>query len=268
MPIQLICSDIDGTLLNKDRQLAEATIAQVRRLAHIPFILISSRMPQAMTHLQDELGITHLPLIAYNGGLLIAGTTVINSTEIPIKTVEQLYCKIQDSELHYSLYHADEWYVPEMDFWANREANNTKVSPVVQAVSTTISNWKKTAKGAHKIMVMGAPEQIDALVAFIELHFNTELVGYRSKDTYLEIAPISISKKTAIQTLLKSHYSEIKMTEVLAFGDNYNDIEMLEAVGTGVAVANANKTVLAVADHITETNKDNGVANYLKNIVI
>lgn len=264
MDIQLICSDIDGTLLNKDRELAEVTIEQIKRLAHIPFILISSRMPKAMTYLQHELEIEHLPLIAYNGGLLVDGQTIIDSTEISIDIVADLYTKIESTGLHFSLYHADEWYVPELDYWAKREAHNTKVTPEIQEVNKTIEVWEKENKGAHKIMVMGDAEEINSIVTFIESNFSSKIIGYRSKDTYLEIAPKSISKKTAIETLLSSHYPKLSFANVLAFGDNYNDIEMLKSVGAGIAVANANKHVLAIADNITDTNKEHGVANYLE----
>ncbi len=68
MQTKLICSDIDGTLLNKDRELSTKTIEVIKDMTPMPFILISSRMPQAIEHLQKELDITHLPLICYNGG--------------------------------------------------------------------------------------------------------------------------------------------------------------------------------------------------------
>ena len=65
---------------------------------------------------------------------------------------------------------------------------------------------------------------------------------YRSKDTYLEIAPLQISKASALSQLLQAELN-IDMKEVIAFGDNYNDIEMLKAVGCGVAVGNAKDEV-------------------------
>lgn len=61
----MICSDIDGTLLNKNRELSQNTIQQVKRINNIPFVLISSRMPKAMTHLQQQFNNTPTPLIAY-----------------------------------------------------------------------------------------------------------------------------------------------------------------------------------------------------------
>ena len=56
------------------------------------------------------------------------------------------------------------------------------------------------------------------------------------------------------------------MNDVVAFGDNYNDIEMLKSVGLGVAVSNANLEVLAIADKVTDTNRNDGVAKILEEL--
>ena len=72
---------------------------------------------------------------------------------------------------------------------------------------------------------------------------------YHSKSTYLEIAPKEISKASALQLLLDQLYG-IDLSEVIAFGDNYNDIELFQAVGLGIAVGNARDEVKAVAKEI------------------
>ncbi len=54
---------------------------------------------------------------------------------------------------------------------------------------------------------------------------------------------------------------------MLAFGDNYNDIEMLQSVGVGVAVSNAIDDVLTIADFVTSANVEDGVANYLESFL-
>lgn len=263
MKTKLICSDIDGTLLNKDRELSTKTITAVKERSFIPFILISSRMPQAMKHLQAELNISHLPLICYNGGLIIKGERVLHSAEIGIKITDSLVGFCEDSSIHTSLYHGKEWYVPEMDYWAQRESNNTKVIPVVQHPETTLNTWEKEGKGAHKIMCMGPEDEIDRLAEYIDAYHADQIIGYRSKPTYLEISPKIISKKTALETLLEIQYPELSLKNVMAFGDNYNDIDMLQAVGMGVAVENAITEVLEVADRSTGTNKEDGVAEFL-----
>ncbi|WP_111707264.1 Cof-type HAD-IIB family hydrolase [Lutibacter citreus] len=264
MDYQLICSDIDGTLLNKDRELSKATIEQVKRVAPIPFVLISSRMPSALRHLQNEFGNEKTPLIAYNGGLVLNNSEVLHSTFIKNSVLAEVINKCIETSIHLSLYHADEWYVPSMDYWAKREQNNTKVTPVVKANKEVLSTWEVEGKGAHKIMCMGDEAEIDALYNSLELEFSSEIILYRSKETYIEISHKDISKKTAIDVVLKNCYPSLTMGNVVAFGDNYNDIEMLKAVGLGIAVGNAKHEVMQVADVVTDTNKNDGVAKAIK----
>ncbi len=264
MPTKLIYSDIDGTLLNKERELSVRTITAIKRISPVPFILVSSRMPQAMFHLQKELNITHLPMIAYNGALITNQKAVLQSTEIKHQVSIDLVQFCSKMSIHLSLYHYNEWYVPAMDYWEKRESNNTKVTPKVQDIKTTLKNWKNENKGAHKIMCMGDEKEIDTLVNFINTNFSDVIIGYRSKPTYLEIAPKNISKKTAIQFLIEQEYPNCTLENTIAFGDNYNDIEMLQSVNIGVAVKNSKNEVIAIADEITESNINDGVAIFLE----
>ena len=238
MTYKIAFTDIDGTLLNKERELSLKTIQTIKALP-VPFILISSRMPNAMRHLQADLDIEKLPLICYNGGLILVDNKPIHSTEIPMNIHEVLQKLTTKHDFHVSWYHQDEWYVPSMDFWAKREENNTKVTPTVKPHLEVIKDWKNSKKGAHKIMCMGEADQIDKVYAYLEEHHANEIHLYRSKDTYIEIANKEISKLTAIESLLKHSYPDYKLSESVAYGDNYNDMEMLKAVGLGVAVQNA-----------------------------
>ena len=266
MKYQLVCTDIDGTLLNKDRELSEFTIAEVKRIAPIPFVLISSRMPKGMRHLQNQFENMSTPLIAYNGGLVLDGDTILHSTFIDNSVLEVTINKCANTNIHLSLFHADEWYVPSMDYWAKREESNTKVTPTIKANNEVIATWEKEGKGAHKIMCMGDENEIDYLYDTLEKEHANDIILYRSKSTYIEISHRSISKKTAIETLINNCYPNIAMHEVVAFGDNYNDVEMLKSVGLGIAVANANEVVLKIAKRVTETNINDGVAIALSGI--
>jgi Cof subfamily protein (haloacid dehalogenase superfamily) len=261
MNFKLLCTDIDGTLLNKDRKLSALTISEIRRIhPKIPVVLISSRMPKAMRHLQATLGIEDIPLIAYNGGLILDGSQIIETTEIDYTALVSLIELTKNTSIHLSLYHNDDWFVPEMDYWAKREQNNTQVTPTIQSLNDSLALLKSDKKGVHKVMAMGDENEIEELFKSAEAKHSKELHLYRSKSTYIEIANKSISKETALTKLLHHKYPEIQLEHVVAYGDNYNDIDMLKAVGAGIAVANAKQEVLIVADDITATNVENGVA--------
>lgn len=266
MPYKLIFTDIDGTLLNKDRKLSELTKEVFQQLQkQVPVVLISSRMPQAMRHLQHDLHIAHQPLICYNGGLVLIDNKAVSSTEIPLSVIEDLHEFNSDINCHLSLYNAEEWYVPQMDKWAKREENNTQVSPKVLSNEKVLEKWKEENKGAHKIMCMGEKEDIDSITNYLSGNFQNELHLYRSKDTYLEIANRKVSKLTAIKSLLEQHF-HLELEDCVAFGDNYNDYEMLHAVGMGIAVGNAKPEILEIANQITHHGKEDGVAISLQKL--
>lgn len=265
---KIIFSDIDGTLLNAERDLSEYTVETIKKLSKIdiPFILISSRMPAAMRHLQKKMDIEHLPLISYNGGLIVVNGKPVSSTEIPIEILAKLHNFNRIHDVHLSLFHHDEWYVPRDDFWTQREINNTKVQPTFENNENVIKKWSKEQKGAHKIMAMGEEEKIDAIKKFLLDNFPDQLHLYRSKPTYLEIAPRAISKLTAVQHLLDNHF-RLPLSQSMAFGDNYNDVEMIKGVGMGIAVGNAKPEVLEIAHMVTTPGKEDGVAKSINELL-
>jgi Cof subfamily protein (haloacid dehalogenase superfamily) len=260
---KIICTDIDGTLLGKDRELSPATIQAIKRIKKdIPVILVSSRMPKAMRHLQAILGIEHYPIIAYNGGLVIINDhdgAPFLSISVSVEVSRAIFLQTQNTSIHTSLYLHDDWFVQDLDYWALREINNTKVHPVVTDFVPLITSWENDGLGPHKIMCMGPEAEIHALELFLQTGFNDQLNIYRSKPTYLELSSKRVSKATAIEQLLQQQMG-FQLSEVIAFGDNYNDIEMLAAAGLGIAMANGNDALKSIADEITLSNLEDGVA--------
>lgn len=256
----LICSDVDGTLLNKDRELSEVTIVTISEVSkYIPFVFISSRMPKAILHLQRETSTEQMPYVAYNGGIIQCNHQTLLSVVIPFEITAKIVALNQVTGVHLSLYNANDWFVPEDDFWAKREASNTKIKPSLLTNDKVLERWKNEGKGAHKIMCMGDAHKIEILYQILSEQLGSYLHLYRSKPTYIEIAPKQISKFTAIEYLLE-HQFDFTRKEVVAYGDNYNDIDLLTHVGLGVAVSNAKDEVKAIANQITHASYDNGVA--------
>lgn len=275
MEIRALCTDIDGTLLDVNRALSARTIVAIGKVREkIPVILASSRMPSAMRHLQQELGILKHPLICYNGGYVIhySGDNeipkVIFSVQIPLRICASILRLSLGTSIHVSLYVEDQWYAPRMDEWTRREARITKVNPTIKPGPEVIEMWEARGIGAHKVMCMGEAEEIKVMELELTKLFQKEVHVYHSKSTYLEIAPKTTSKATALDLLLREIYG-IPLSGVIAFGDNYNDIELLQSVGLGIAVGNALEEVKAVAKEVTANSKDDGVAisinQYLNN---
>jgi hydroxymethylpyrimidine pyrophosphatase-like HAD family hydrolase len=102
---------------------------------------------------------------------------------------------------------------------------------------------------------------------FLNENYGDKLHVYRSKETYIEVANKQISKLTAIEYLLKNHFN-LSIEETVAFGDNYNDVEMINGVGMGVAVANAREETKKVANKITDASIDDGVAKTLEELFL
>ena len=147
-----------------------------------------------------------------------------------------------------------------MDFWAKREENNTKVTPSLKPIEAVLEDWKSNDKGAHKVMCMGDKEELDIVMESLTLAFPDELHLYRSKDTYLEITPKYMDKAKALKTLLLEYYN-FGMEDVMSFGDNHNDDELIKSSGIGVAVGNATTTLKSFADYVSPyNNKEHAVA--------
>jgi Cof subfamily protein (haloacid dehalogenase superfamily) len=273
MDIRALCTDIDGTLLDGKRQLSERTIATIKRIqSKVPVVLASSRMPSAMVHLQEELGIIGSPLICYNGGYIIqykngeALPFVFDHVTIPGIVCESILGLAEGSQIHVSIYYEDEWYAPQHDQWTEREERITKVKATIASSAQMVDRWKNTNTGAHKLMCMGPESEIAVMAKQLHEKHRDDIHVYYSRPTYLELAPKSISKASALQLVMQKVY-DIPMANVMAFGDNYNDVEMLRSVGLGIAVENARDEAKVAAKKITTKSIEDGVAVAIEEVI-
>lgn len=265
--IKLICTDIDGTLLDANRDISLATAKAIKSLnGKIPIILASSRMPSAMYYLQEKLGITGSPLIAYNGGLILDKTRKpLFSATPPMNLLSEIIKHQRDKNYNISIFSNDVWHTETKDEWTLREIKNTRVEPELIPLNDLLDSFRESNQEPHKIMCMGDPEELDDLLKHVAgSDLKSEANFYRSKDTYIEISAKRINKSRALQILLDKIY-DLEMKEVMAFGDNHNDIELLKNAGFGITVANATENAKIVADQISDfTNKEDAVAKAIE----
>ncbi|QLG47183.1 HAD family hydrolase [Costertonia aggregata] len=262
----MLCSDLDGTLLTTKSDVSHFTVSQISKIKEqVRIILVSARMPKSMKYVQRDLGIDEQPIICYNGALVLDGKKEIHSIFIQIDALSQIHLLAEKNNVQLGIYCNDEWYVEKDSERVQKEIRYTKANPVFKNTLETILDLKKRKLGAHKIMLMGTKQKVDIIFPILRNSLGNILHFYRSNDTLIEVAPKSVSKLSAIKLLLKK---EETLANVIAFGDNYNDLEMLKNVGCGVAVANARHEVKKTAKHITLSNIEDGVAHFVKGHLI
>ncbi len=266
MKFKVLCSDLDGTLLSSKNNVSDFTITEIQRIKKaIRVILVSARMPRSMTYLQRNLGIEDQPMICYNGALILEGKKELSSTVMTIDHLDEVYDLSKSLGIKLGLYHKDEWYVEDNTERVRKEIHHTQSTPIFRDTLESIKDWKNRQIGAHKIMLMGTEVATDTAFSQLEKQLGQQLHIYRSNETLIELSPKSISKLSAIQMLLKEGET---LDDVIAFGDNYNDMEMIQHVGHGVAVANAREELKLIANSVTLKNTEDGVAHFIKQHII
>jgi Cof subfamily protein (haloacid dehalogenase superfamily) len=268
--IKLICSDVDGTLLNQQREVDVITREVFSALTDkVEVVLASSRMPKALYHIQKDLSITHSPVICYNGALVLksgdpfSDEKILFSSTIQTESLDFITQSALGLDLHVSLYHNNTWFSSRNDYWTEREINNTKVTPDI--IFDEVEKFQQNGmKGAHKIMLMGDGHKIDEIENEIKVKLKVSLC--RAKETYLEITPEFTNKSKGLFLLIDSlkQFNHIGKEDIMAFGDNHNDFELLNDIKYGIAVGNATESLKEIAYSVTKSNKENGVAWYLK----
>ena len=266
---KMICLDIDGTLLNSEHKISQKTKEVIEIAANekqIPVILVSARMPKGILFLQKELNIRQ-PIICYSGALVVdEKANILSNCGISILDVRQVYNFVKEIGVHMSLYKDDEWYIEEIDEWAEQESEITNIIPNIIYFTDLFNLWDQEKSGPNKILCMAEPNKIKALDVLIKSYNSNNLNIYPSKPTYLEIMPNNVSKTSAIEILMRKF--NIKRSEIIAIGDNYNDIDMIQFAGIGIAMGNAPDGVKQYADDITFSNDEDGVAEAIKKYIL
>ena len=246
--VKMVFSDIDGTLLTDDKRVTAGTQQAVKELLGrgIPFVLVSARMPEAITPITERMGIK-IPMICYSGALVLtaAGEVLQSVTMEKEKTtafLREAAARFPQAVVNfYAGYH---WYVRDP-----QEAHVAFERKITGAVPERADFADCLARGVlpHKLLLMMEPA--DCARAEEELRAHAAgLHVVRSSPTLLEV-------------MLR--HAGLTAADALSFGDNYNDLEMLRYTGTSVAMGNAPEEVKAAATAVTLSNEEDGIAAYL-----
>ncbi|WRS27531.1 Cof-type HAD-IIB family hydrolase [Oscillospiraceae bacterium MB08-C2-2] len=265
--IKMLCMDIDGTLLNSKLEITPATrqaIVRAHQEKGVHIILASSRMPQGMTPFLEVLGLSQ-PMSCYGGGLIVEEDRILFSQSLPLNSTKRA-CEIALScGAHPTVWGPRNWYAREMDELVTKETAIIGGPPVISDYPPLFAGWERDGFAPNKVLCMGKPAVIDRLTAALEQEEGLWDLA-RSKDVYLEVGPKGVSKGTSVNFLCD--YYGISPQEVMAIGDQGNDLSMLLAAGLGVAMGNAPDHIKEQADAVTASNEEDGIALAIERYIL
>ena len=260
---KLIAIDIDGTLINDQKIILEETkkdILKVHEKDVIVCICTGRGYPAASPYVR-ELGI-NIPLILYNGSRvrMSIDNTLIYNQVIDNNVAKTVFETIEKHNGTCCFWANDALYFNKNDKYTVFYENLTKIKPniiteLTDELSCNVNKFIWFDTSANLVTIQ---KSILSTVSGINY--------FKSQSEILEIVPVGVSKGTTLKKLADN--LGINQEEVIAIGDDENDISMIEYAGLGVAMGNAKEIVKDKANHITLTNNQNGVGEVIRKFIL
>ncbi|MGT2929959.1 Cof-type HAD-IIB family hydrolase [Streptococcus dentasini] len=263
--MKIIFSDIDGTLLNQYHAVTPATQEAIRACVAkgLYFVPVSARMPEAIRPIMATIGVNS-PLIAYNGALLQTedGRTIA-SKSLPMAEAIAIAQTIENmaKDLAWNIYSYQDWF---SSYQAHDLVENEEVVVGLKSQASRLSELTHIQE-AHKVLVMCPPEKTDAVLQELKNSYPSLSIA-KSLPHLIEVMAAGIDKGQAITALCA--YYQVPKAETMAFGDNYNDLEMLETVGQGVVMGNAPEPLQKRIGRVTLDHNHDGIAKVLREEIL
>lgn len=268
MKYKMLVLDLDGTLTNNYKEITPRTKEALMQAQAkgIRVVLASGRPTYGITPIANELMLTNHGgfILAFNGGKIIDYTsreTVFEQT-IGKPEVEALYNAADKAGLAILTYQDYGIVTTQKDNnYVEHEAFINKL-PVTQC-----DNFVEDLQyPINKCLIVGDPTPLHEL----ELQLSKDLFGqvevYRSAGFFLECVPPGVDKAKSLERLLAM--VNIDKDDVIAVGDGFNDLSMIEYAGLGIAMDNAPGEVKSRANFVTSSNDEDGVAKVIEKFIL
>ena len=274
MKYKMVCIDLDGTLLNKNHIISDYNIAVLKKLKQLGVViaLVTGRRYKSAIRYAEKLEL-EAPLICFNGGMIANTKTkeIIHSSTLPkeyAKKVIKEWVKTGAPTFAYQTTFNDP------DVYNQNKSDHPQIVGYFDYEKQAIKKHENLAEELEFnplcIKTFGHESHVESCDNYREQFVDERVLWIKTKGpnktSYLEIYPVASKKSFGLKWLSK-HYN-IPQEQVLAIGDNLNDIDMLEWAGCGVAMGNALPEVKAVADLTTDTCDNDGVGKILEKLFI
>jgi Cof subfamily protein (haloacid dehalogenase superfamily) len=250
--VSLVLSDVDGTLVTTEKQLTQATILAVRRLAEhgIRFTVTSSRPPFGLRMLVDPLQLQS-PLGAFNGACLVEpDLSLISQHCLPANAAARAIEVLESFDLGIWLFSAKRWWLrnPDGDY-VEREERTVAANP------TVIPDYAPYLVNLSKIV--GVSRDFDRLgecETAVKQALGPNASAARSQRYYLDITPPGVDKGTVVDALVE--HLGVPAAEIVTVGDMDNDVSMFRKSGFSIAVGNASDAAKRAASVVCDKTND------------
>jgi Cof subfamily protein (haloacid dehalogenase superfamily) len=262
--IKLVLSDVDGTLVTKEKELTARSIEAVERLheAGILFAVTSGRPPRGMSMLVEPLALA-TPIAAFNGGLLASPELeVLEEHTIPDRLVAPALELLASFGLSTWVYRGNDWLVLDPDgAHVEREAHTVRFEPRV------VENFDGAASKVAKIV--GVSDDHDAVAAGAAKAsevLGDDVSASRSQPYYVDVTHPKANKGAVVRYLSRRY--EVPPEEIVTIGDMPNDVLMFAHSGLSIAMGNADREVQRAARRVTTSNDDDGFAHAVERFIL
>ena len=251
MNYKLIALDMDGTLLRKDKTVSERTKKAIEdaRKKGVTVVLATGRPIDGVTKYLEELDMygENDYVLSYNGGLVLKTKN------------REAICKIglTGEDLHY-LYEISKELGVNIHAFSETKGLITPKNSKYTEVEANINNIK--------IMMIDEEEVLQKAIDNLPKEVYDKYTVVRSAPYFLEFLNKEVNKGVGVEMLAK--HMGITLDQVITMGDAGNDLHMIECAGMGVAMGNAFEEIKEVANYITDTNENDGVAKAIEHLVL
>ncbi|HXI04941.1 MAG TPA: HAD family hydrolase [Bradyrhizobium sp.] len=261
--IKLVVSDVDGTLVTKEKKLTDAAKAAVEKLraAGIGFTIVSSRPTIGMDFLVKPLALT-LPFGSFNGSSIVGPQMrPIEEHLIPPEVVRRAIDLFEQFGVDIWLFTRDQWLARDPNGeYVGHERFAIKHDPVIVGDFTPYSNRVCKIVGASS-----NPELLMRCEAAMQQAVGKEAVAARSQTYYLDVTPPGHDKGTFVANMAAG--LGVPLGDVATIGDMQNDLPMFERSSMSFAMGNAADEIKQHATHVTASNEDDGFAKAMEVIL-
>lgn len=239
---KMIALDLDETVLTRNKEISTENREWIHRAYNEGVIVTfaTGRGYKTVKDIYESLGLD-IPMVLANGAEIWEKSgQILKRLYIEQNDIRMLHNIAKDADLTFWGY-SDDQHVPGKKWTEESFALNFFKFAMRSDDPQVIYHLRKELQGYETIKVTWS---------------NTDLV---------EISRKGVSKETGVR-ILCDHFG-IDLSEVIAIGDNMNDMELIQAAGLGVAMGNAQSELKAVADEVTDTNENDGVAKTIQKYV-